>query len=107
MKKQIPKEPYAADVKSWMVEEAAEELVQERAEISVRTAKDQLSSLLERAARGEDIVITSDGKPKAMIVRYRPLITGKPARSRKELRATMAVGPDSTAKIRAERDAGY
>ena len=76
-------------------------------EISVRTAKDQLSSLLERAAQGEDIVITSDGKPKAMIVRYRPVITGAPARSRAALRATMVMGPDSTATIRAERDSGY
>ena len=107
MKKEIPKQRYTADLKSWMAGEAAEARVQERAEVSVRAAKDQLSSLLERAARGEDIVITSDGQPKAMIVRYRPLIIGKPARSRKELRATMAVGSDSTAKIRAERDAGY
>lgn len=76
-------------------------------EISVRTAKDQLSSLLERAAQGEDIVITSDGRPKAMIVRYRPVITGKPARSMAALRATMTMGPDSTPMIRAERDSGY
>jgi len=77
------------------------------AEISVRTAKDQLSSLLERASRGEDIVITSDGRPKAMIVRYRPVIRGKPARSMAALRATMAMGPDSTPMIRTERDSGY
>ena len=79
----------------------------ERVEISVRTAKDQLSSLLERASRGEDIVITSDGRPKAMIVRYRPVITGKPARSTAALRATMPMGPDSTEMIRADRDGGY
>ncbi len=76
-------------------------------EISVRAAKDQLSALLERAAQGEDIVITSDGRPKAMIVRYRPVIVGAPARSRAALRATMRMGPDSTATIRAERDSGF
>ncbi|MBL9187442.1 MAG: type II toxin-antitoxin system prevent-host-death family antitoxin [Opitutaceae bacterium] len=76
-------------------------------EISVRAAKDQLSALLERAAQGEDIVITSDGRPKAMIVRYRPVIVGAPARSRAALRATMQMGPDSTAAIRAERDSRY
>lgn len=76
-------------------------------EISVRMAKDQLSSLLERAAKGEDIVITSDGRPKAMIVRYRPVITGKPARSTAALRRGMPMTPDSTPMIRAERDAGY
>jgi len=75
--------------------------------ISVRAAKDQLSALLERAAKGEDIVITSDGQPKAMIVRYRPLIVGAPARSRAALRATMKMGPDSTPMIRAARDGGY
>lgn len=79
----------------------------EPVEISVRAAKDQLSSLLERAAQGEDIVITSDGRPKAMIVRYRPVIRGKPARSMAALRATMTMGPDSTPAIRAERDSGY
>ncbi len=73
-------------------------------EISVRAAKDQLSALLERAHQGEDIVITSDGRPKAMIVRYRPRIVGIPARSRAALRATMPLGPDSTAAIRAARD---
>jgi prevent-host-death family protein len=76
-------------------------------EISVRAAKDQLSALLERAAQGEDIVITSDGRPKAMIVRYRPVITGKPARSTATLRSGMPMTPDSTPMIRAERDAGY
>ena len=36
--------------------------------INVRAAKDQLSSLLEDAAQGNEIVITSDGKPKAKLV---------------------------------------
>jgi len=32
---------------------------------SVRTAKARLSELLDRAAAGEEIVIMSDGRPKA------------------------------------------
>ncbi len=75
--------------------------------VSVREAKDQLSGLLQRAARGEQIVITSDGEPKAMIVRYRPVLRGKPWQSLKAFRDTMPVTPDSTPLIRAERDSGY
>jgi len=106
MKKKIKEEGRPSGVKSRAVKEARATLGV-TAEVSVRAAKDQLSALLERASQGEDIVITSDGKPKAMIVRYRPVITGAPARSRAALRATMAMGPDSTAAIRAERDSGY
>ncbi len=36
--------------------------------INVRAAKDGLSSLLERAARGLETIITSDGEPKARLV---------------------------------------
>lgn len=106
MKKKIPESELPKGLKSWMVEEA-QAAYGEPAEVSVRTAKDQLSSLLERAAQGEDIVITSDGKPKAMIVRYRPVITGQPAKSLRELRRSMPVTPDSTALIREMRDGGY
>ena len=35
---------------------------------NVRNAKAKLSELLERAARGEEIVITSGGRPKARLV---------------------------------------
>jgi len=90
-----------------MVQEAARDVGLQRDVVSVREAKDSLSSLLQRAAAGEEIVITSDGQPKAMIVRYKPVIIGAPARSRRELRATMTMGKDSTAAIRAERDKGY
>ena len=75
--------------------------------VSVREAKDQLSGLLQRAARGEQIVITSDGEPKAMIVRYRPVLRGKPWQSLKAFRDTMPVTPDSTSLVRADRDGGY
>jgi prevent-host-death family protein len=35
--------------------------------INIRAAKDQLSSLLEEAAKGNEIIITSDGLPKAKL----------------------------------------
>lgn len=75
--------------------------------VSVREAKDQLSGLLQRAARGEQIVITSDGEPKAMIVRYRPVLRGKPWKSLAAFRAKQPLQPDSTPLIRADRDSGY
>jgi len=90
----------------WMVQEA-QVAYGEPTSVSVRTAKDQLSSLLERAAQGEEIIITSDGKPKAMIVRYRPVISGAPARSMAALRRSMPVTPDSTEMIREMRDSGF
>ena len=71
---------------------------------SVRTAKARLSELLERAAAGEEIVITSAGRPKAKLVGLgastappfrvnRALLRGRP---RKATRAEVLV--------RAERD---
>ena len=106
MKRKTPESELPKGLKAWMVQEA-QAAYGEPKEVSVRTAKDQLSSLLERAAQGEDIVITSDGKPKAMIVRYRPVITGKPASSMAALRRSMPITPDSTAQIRESRDSGY
>ena len=35
---------------------------------SVRMAKSRLSEFLDRAAAGEEIIITSDGRPKARLV---------------------------------------
>lgn len=106
MKPKVPESEIPAGLKPWMVQEAQAAYAEPEA-VSVRTAKDQLSALLERAAQGQEIVITSDGKPKAMIVRYRPRISGKPARSLRELRRGMPVSPDSTAAIREQRDSGY
>ncbi|MBI5768187.1 MAG: type II toxin-antitoxin system prevent-host-death family antitoxin [Verrucomicrobia bacterium] len=87
------------------VEEAA--TLRRRAEVSVREAKDQLSALLQRAAAGEEIVVTSDGEPKAMLVRFRPVVGGKPWQSLAAFRATMPMTPDSTPLIREMRDSGY
>jgi prevent-host-death family protein len=106
MKPKLKDSKIPKGAKPWMLGELQADY-DEPVEVSVRTAKDQLSALLERASRGEDIVITSDGRPKAMIVRYRPVITGKPARSTAALRSGMPMTPDSTPMIRASRDAGY
>jgi prevent-host-death family protein len=90
-----------------VVEEAAAEVLRRRTTVSVREAKDQLSALLARAAEGEEIVITSDGEPKAMLVRYRPVVGGRPWTSLETLRSTLPMGPDSTALLREMRDSGY
>ncbi len=39
-------------------------------QINVRAAKDRLSNLLNLAAQGEEVVITSDGRPKAKLIAY-------------------------------------
>jgi prevent-host-death family protein len=88
-----------------MLEEAS--TLRRRTEVSVREAKDQLSALLQRAQSGEEIVITSDGEPKAMLVRFRPVVGGKPWASLAAFRATMPMTPDSTPLIREMRDSGY
>ncbi len=88
-----------------LVEEASP--LRRRTEVSVREAKDQLSSLLQRAAEGEEIVITSDGEPKAMLVRHRPTAGGKPWQSLATFRAGLPMTPDSTEMLRQGRDSGY
>ena len=40
--------------------------------INVRAAKDSLSSLLERASQGLEVIITSNGEPKAKLVPVEP-----------------------------------
>lgn len=48
-----------------------------RETVSLYDAKTNLSSLVERAARGEEIVITKSGKPRAVLV---PLSDVRPLR---------------------------
>lgn len=90
-----------------MVEEAASQVLRRRTTVSVREAKDQLSALLARASAGEEIVITSDGEPKAMLVRHRPVVGGKPWQSLEAFRATQPLTPDSTPTLREMRDSGH
>jgi len=90
-----------------MIKEAAAAYGIRREVVSVREAKDQLSALLQRAAQGEQIVITSDGEPKAMIVRYRPVLRGKPWKSLAAFRATMPMTPDSLPLLEEDRADRY
>jgi prevent-host-death family protein len=73
-------------------------------QINVRAAKDRLSSLLEEAARGHEIVITSDGQPKARLVP----VQAKRKRFKVDwkglLRTPSRPGPSADELIRAERD---
>lgn len=78
-----------------------------REALGVREAKDGFSELLQRAADGEEIVITSDGEPLAMIVPYRPAVTGKPYRPNWAHLRALPASADSTPQIRAERDRGH
>jgi len=78
-----------------------------RASVSVREAKDQLSALLQRVADGEEIVVTSDGQPKAMLVKFRPIMGGKPWRPLGAFLSEQPMGPDSSEGVRAERDSRY
>jgi prevent-host-death family protein len=72
--------------------------------VNVRTAKDQLSSLLEVAARGDEVVITSDGRPKAKLVGVQA--ARRPFRMHWSwLRAqSMSPGPRAEALVREDRD---
>jgi prevent-host-death family protein len=97
--------PAAKDTVAQLKEDAAAYGLR-RDVLGVREAKDQLSSLLQRASGGEEIVITSDGVPTAMIVRYKPVIRGKPFTPNWELLRSMPMTSDSTPAIRAERDSG-
>lgn len=73
---------------------------------SVRSAKARLSELLERAAAGEEVVITSAGRPKARLVGLggsaprpfrvnRALLRGRP---KKTPRAEVVVRQDRDAR---------
>ena len=72
---------------------------------NVRTAKARLSELLERAAAGEEVVITSDGKPKAKLVAVGA--GAKPFRvNRRLLRGkASSKGRRSEVQVREDRDA--
>jgi prevent-host-death family protein len=75
--------------------------------ISIRAAKAHLSALLELVAGGQEITITSDGKPKARLVgaaaKPRKLFTGMG-----DYLKSMPVqteGPFADETVRADRDA--
>ena len=88
-----------------ILKEAAAALEETELIVNVRAAKDQLSSLLEQAARGNEVIITSDGEPKARLV---PIRTRRaPFRMDWELIRSMPMGrPAPTAEqiVREDRD---
>jgi prevent-host-death family protein len=72
---------------------------------SVRIAKARLSELLERAAAGEEVVITSAGRPKAKLVGI-DVTAPPPFRvNRALLRGRPKKGPRAETLVREERDA--
>lgn len=75
--------------------------------IPVRAAKAKLSALLELVAGGQEVTITSDGKPKAVLspvskARARKVFTGTMEHLRKVPMQTE--GPFAEELIRADRD---
>ena len=70
---------------------------------NVRNAKARLSELLDRAANGEEVVITSDGRPKARLV---AVPKEAPFRVSATLlrRRVKHVGTRAEGLVRAERD---
>ena len=74
--------------------------------VTVRDAKTHLSALLEWVAAGHELTITSDGKPKARLVKA---TTGEPRKVFQGmgdylLKQPIHRGPSVDAIIRAERD---
>ena len=104
MKRKVFKYP-PAGAESVAVRETVTALEKAELVVNVRAAKDQLSSLLEQAARGNEVIITSDGQPKAKLV---------PIRSRRQpfrvdwelLRSTLVKRDEPAAEdlVRDDRD---
>lgn len=67
-----------------------------RETVSLYEAKTKLSSLVERAAEGEEIVISKSGKPKARLV---PLDDVRPLRAPGKGRGQWRVGRDFDAPL--------
>ena len=72
--------------------------------VNVRLVKDRLSSLLEEAALGNEVIIASDGLPKARLVPVRE--RRKAYRVDREWLRSQSVsgGPAAEALIRTDRD---
>ena len=71
---------------------------------SVRLAKAQLSALLERAAAGEEIVITCAGRPKAKLVGLGTALVPYRVHRRLLSTKTRAIGTPAEQIVRRERD---
>ena len=75
--------------------------------ISVRSAKAHLSALLDLAASGREITITSDGKPKAKLVKAGTRERGKIFQGMGDylMKQPIHRGPTADEIIREDRDA--
>ena len=78
--------------------------------VSVRTAKAMLSALLDKVAAGAEVLITSDGRPKARLVPLerepsRKVFTGTPPHLKRIPWRGATGSPDSTQLISEDRDA--
>jgi prevent-host-death family protein len=71
---------------------------------NVRAAKARLSELLDRAAAGEEIVITSDGRPKAKLVGIPPVRATYRVNRRLLAARPRKAGTSADKIIRQERD---
>ena len=74
--------------------------------ISVRSAKAHLSALLELVAGGREITITSDGRPKATLIKAETREPGKVFQGMGDFLMKQPIhrGPTADEIIRAERD---
>jgi prevent-host-death family protein len=75
--------------------------------ISVRSAKAHLSALLDLVAKGREITITSDGKPKAKLVKAETRERGKVFQGMGDylMKQPIHRGPTADEIIREDRDA--
>ncbi len=74
-------------------------------QVSVRTAKAQLSSLLDLVEQGREVIITSNGKPKARLVSAETLRKSKPFAFSAGFRpAPWRGGPTADELVREDRD---
>ena len=71
---------------------------------NVRAAKARLSELLERASAGEEIIITSDGRPKAKLVGIPPVRATYRVNRRLLAVALRKAGAGAEKMIRQDRD---
>lgn len=74
--------------------------------ISIRSAKAHLSALLELVAGGQEVTITSDGKPKAKLVKVETREPGKVFQGMGDylMKQPIHRGPTADELIREDRD---
>jgi len=74
--------------------------------IPVRAAKAKLSALLDLVASGQEVTITSDGKPKAKLIPAEPRERGKVFQGMGEFLMSQPIhgGPSAEETVREDRD---